>query len=67
MEKDRSFRSKCYLTLIASEQRHANFLFEIAHLPADPRLGDVQLPRGGRKAAMLSNSAEVSEVTQFHT
>jgi hypothetical protein len=48
------------------EQHHANFLFEIVYLPADPRLGDVQLPRGGRETAMLSNSAKVSEVTQLH-
>jgi hypothetical protein len=48
------------------EKHHANFLFEIMHLPADPRLGDIQLPRGGCKTAMLSNRAEISEVTQLH-
>jgi hypothetical protein len=66
MEEDSSFRSERQLTLIALEKHNANLLLEIVHLPANPRLRDVQLPCGRRKAAMFSYRAKVSEMAQLH-
>lgn len=50
---------------MALEKLHA-YLLKIMYLPADPRVGDVQSPRGSCKAAMVSNRANVAEAPQLH-
>jgi hypothetical protein len=52
--------------LLSPKQIHADLFFKIAHLPADPGLGNIELSGGVRKTSVLSNSAKVPEMTQLH-
>jgi hypothetical protein len=48
------------------EKRNAQFIFEVANLPAQRRLRNVK-PRGGaRHVLFFSDGDEVSQVTEFH-
>ena len=41
-------------------------LLEVADLPADPRLRNVQLQRGAREVLGFSHGHEVTEMAEFH-
>jgi len=55
-----------HLSLAAHEERDPNIVLELANLPAQRRLRDMQLLRGLPEVKVLGNSNEVSDVTQFH-
>ena len=51
----------------APEQLCADFLFEVAHLPAEGGLRGVQPPFGGKlQAAFLGDGNEVTKMPQLH-
>ena len=50
----------------AHEQLHAELPFELADLAAQRGLGDVQLPRGFRKAVRLGDGGKRTQVTELH-
>jgi hypothetical protein len=51
----------------AGQQRHANFVFEIAYLPAQRRLRRVQPPLGrDRNAALICDRDEITKMPEFH-
>jgi hypothetical protein len=46
---------------------NADFLFEVADLPAERRLGGIQLTLGGNgQAAGIGHGDEVTEMPEFH-
>jgi hypothetical protein len=48
-------------------QRNANFLFEVPNLPAERRLGRVQLLLGRNgQTTGIGNGNEVAEMPEFH-
>ena len=51
----------------AFKQLKTDFVFEIADLPAQARLRDVQLQRGTRNILLLGDGDEITEVAQFHS
>ena len=51
----------------ARQERNADFIFEIADLPAQRRLRGVQPLLGGdREAALLGDRDEIAKVAQLH-
>jgi hypothetical protein len=46
------------------EQRHADLLFQLAHLHRDRWLGQVQSVRGARKALLMHHSVEDLELSK---
>src|SRR6202012_497737 len=51
---------------VAIEQRLAHLFFEVAHLPAQRRLGDAQAVGGTAKVELLGDGDEVAQVAQLH-
>src|SRR5437762_1839020 len=49
------------------EERNAKFIFEIADLPAQWWLRDVQSGRRARNALFFSDGDEVAQMAEFHT
>ena len=58
------FRS---LPPIAVEEALADLVLEVANLPAEGRLRDVEEARGATKAELIGDGEEVAKVTQLHT
>jgi hypothetical protein len=50
----------------ALQKREAELFFEVADLPADPRLLNVQLQGGVREVLGFSHGHEVTEMAEFH-
>ena len=50
----------------ALKKLKTDFVFEVADLPAQARLRDVQLQRGARNIFLLGDGDEITEVAQFH-
>jgi hypothetical protein len=48
------------------DQLHADVALEIAYLPRERRLRDVESSSGAHEAALLGDRDEVSEVAQLH-
>jgi hypothetical protein len=44
----------------------ADFVFEVADLPADARLRNVQLQRRARDIFRLGNGDKITEMAEFH-
>ena len=59
-------RSQIDAAMIPPEKLSPNFLFPLPDLPAEGRLGDVQLLGGSRKVEFLRDRNEISKVSEFH-
>jgi hypothetical protein len=51
---------------IAQQQRHSEFLFQLADLPAERRLRDMQVVSSFVEVEMLGDGDEVTDVSEFH-
>jgi hypothetical protein len=68
IEEDSAGIGQLDATGAARQQLCAHLVFQVADLTAERRLRRVQPPLGGdREAALLCNSDEIAEMTQFHT
>ena len=48
------------------QESEAEFVLEVANLPADRGLGDMELRRGARDVFLVGYGHEVSEMSEFH-
>jgi hypothetical protein len=56
-----------YLFVVALEQLDAQLFLQSLDLPAQRRLADVQVPRGGRNILVLSDIPEMVQHFYVHT
>ncbi|BDU19216.1 hypothetical protein DYGSA30_06730 [Dyella sp. GSA-30] len=56
----------CDATTVALEEMRAQFDFQLAHLPAEQRLRDVQCSGSAGEAAELNNANKALQVFQIH-
>src|SRR5690606_3551982 len=67
LEQQRALRRGLHALLAAGEQAHAELIFQVAHVAAERRLGNVQGLRGMREAADFERLDEIPQLPAIHT